>query len=573
MLDISKGKSLLENNALKDRFIDLDTEQIATYSEQLSKEVTSGRLSKEVFNKLVNDKVIELDKNRKEALKNISASTYLKTFQGLNEKMFPGGKDEKASFLTPTEKKSTSNRYHLGELNYELLSTKEKNAMDAKLEKAGLKPSSEVLKTNPEIKNAYQKLIVNYVLKEREILSKVQESALNQKQIDAFKNSAIKEVKTMVTTLKAREKAAFEVKISYKDPSTGKIVSKLVDSRDPSLNAEQSKLAKKALAEKEETRILKERDKVEKEWKAANDKILEQKLLDAASEARIRELTSYSQQEWVDAMTEQPDPDKRAKMLEERKLKEHAAEIREIQSIQIEKRVERYVDNSLLGQGENGGAYKTVINTFDELKSIDIDKHIKELSDTNPKMTEDTKKQIRESLELIKKFKSAEDFANQTKSALCNIITGWEAAMIAGRKVEPDFAKFYVEQVKLGAITVDTHGKNEAVFYGTSKEYLGPSELLSDAKGPNLNFSTQEGRGKIIDYLESTPSRVAMVHLDYEGDGKGDHFVVAYKNSQGEWIIKDHNETGKPSYGRWKYGGLLSDAVDKGKIKDIRLVK
>ena len=45
--------------------------------------------------------------------------------------------------------------------------------------------------------------------------------------------------------------------------------------------------------------------------------------------------------------------------------------------------------------------------------------------------------------------------------------------MIAGRKVEPDFAKFYVEQVKLGAITVDTHGKNEAVFYGTSKEYLG----------------------------------------------------------------------------------------------------
>jgi hypothetical protein len=145
--------------------------------------------------------------------------------------------------------------------------------------------------------------------------------------------------------------------------------------------------------------------------------------------------------------------------------------------------------------------------------------------------------------------------------------------MIAGRKVAPDFAKFYVEQVKLGAITVDTHGKNEAVFYGTSKEYLGPNELLSDSKGPNLNFSTQEGRGKIIDYLESTPSRVAMVHLDYEGDGKGDHFVVAYKNSQGEWIIKDHNEKGTPSKERWKYGGLLSVAVKKGKIKDIRLVK
>lgn len=76
--------------------------------------------------------------------------------------------------------------------------------------------------------------------------------------------------------------------------------------------------------------------------------------------------------------------------------------------------------------------------------------------------------------------------------------------MIAGRKVDPDFAKFYVEQVKLGAITVDTYGKNEAVFYGTSKEYLGPSELLSDPKGLNLDFSSQAGRGKIIDYLEST---------------------------------------------------------------------
>ena len=58
--------------------------------------------------------------------------------------------------------------------------------------------------------------------------------------------------------------------------------------------------------------------------------------------------------------------------------------------------------------------------------------------------------------------------------------------MIAGRKVEPDFAKFYVEQVKLGAITVDTHGKNEAVFYGTSKEYLGeprpaPSTIFNNS--------------------------------------------------------------------------------------------
>lgn len=111
------------------------------------------------------------------------------------------------------------------------------------------------------------------------------------------------------------------------------------------------------------------------------------------------------------------------------------------------------------------------------------------------------------------------------------------------------------------------------MFYGTSKEYLRPSELLSDPKGPNLDFSTQEGRVKVIDYLETTSSNVAMVHIDYEADGKGDHFIVAYKDSQGNWRLKDHNETGTPSDDRWKYGGLLSEAVRDGKIKDIRVVK
>jgi hypothetical protein len=252
----------------------------------------------------------------------------------------------------------------------------------------------------------------------------------------------------------------------------------------------------------------------------------------------------------------------------------HKERLAVLDSFNIENRVATYVDYNLLGQGKNGGAYKTVLGTFEALKSIDIDQHIKELSDKNPNMTDESKSKIRESLELIKKFKSAEDFANQTQSALCNIITGWEAAMIAGRKdVNSNFAQFYIDQVKLGAITVDTHGKNEAVFFGASKEYLGPNELLSDPKGLNLDFSSQAGRAKIIDYLESTSSNVAMVHIDYEADGRGDHFVVAYKDAAGNWRLKDHNETGTPSDDRWKYGGLLSEAVRDGKIKDIRLVK
>jgi hypothetical protein len=134
--------------------------------------------------------------------------------------------------------------------------------------------------------------------------------------------------------------------------------------------------------------------------------------------------------------------------------------------------------------------------------------------------------------------------------------------------VNPNFAEFYIEQVKLGAITVDKHGENKAVFYGTSKEYLGESELLSDPEKSNIDFSSKSGQGRAIDYLNSTASRVAMVYLDYEADGKGDHFVVAYKDSQGEWRLRDHNV----KEGGSKVGDDLFVALDRNEIKDIRLV-
>ncbi|WP_246838241.1 hypothetical protein [Leptospira meyeri] len=60
---------------------------------------------------------------------------------------------------------------------------------------------------------------------------------------------------------------------------------------------------------------------------------------------------------------------------------------------------------------------------------------------------------------------------------------------------------------------------------------------------------------------------MAQVYLDYDGNGKGDHFVIAYKDPSGKWTIKDHNyEKGS------KVGDDLVKALDFNQIKDIRLV-
>jgi len=348
-IDIAKGKNLLEVNALKDRNIDFQTDMIATTAEAYSRAVDAGQMTHGEAETLLKEHAQSLERQRDFAVKNISSSTYLKTIQSLNETIFPSGKTEKATYYTAAEIKSTSDRYHLGKLNYELISPKDRNAIEAKLEKAGLKPPAEMLKTTPEMKAAYQDLVVNYALKERQILAKSQESAINQKKLDSIKNSAVKEVTTQVTTLQKREKAAFEVKISYKDPESGRSITKTVDSRDTSLTTEQSKLAEKALAEKEEARVLKERDKVEAEWKATNERILDQRILEAAADARLTELTRVTDADMFDAISEESDPGKREALLKERKeqlMREHASEIKEIESISGYKIVDSYVERA-----------------------------------------------------------------------------------------------------------------------------------------------------------------------------------------------------------------------------------
>ncbi|MCZ8344309.1 MAG: hypothetical protein O9301_14840 [Leptospira sp.] len=112
-----------------------------------------------------------------------------------------------------------------------------------------------------------------------------------------------------------------------------------------------------------------------------------------------------------------------------------------------------------------------------------------------------------------------------------------------------------------GEITVGTHGGKQAVFYGSGKEYLGKSHLVENVIGKDRNA--------VIAELNKGPNKVAIVEIDTDAtpDGKGNHFIIAYQNTNGDWIMQDHT-----SKEPWRNGGKLEKALDENKITSIRIL-
>ncbi|MCW7521796.1 hypothetical protein [Leptospira soteropolitanensis] len=221
--------------------------------------------------------------------------------------------------------------------------------------------------------------------------------------------------------------------------------------------------------------------------------------------------------------------------------------------------------NGKLSQGKNGPIAQTVKSTYEYFQGINIETEIAGLSG-------DKKAIARDALKYIQDYTSADQFANDTQSALCNVISAWEAGILANRspeQVNRNFAEFYKEQVLAGNIKKDNYGSTVGVFYNSDKPYLEPTKVLSN----NIDFSTDAGKASAIQELNTTSARVAQIYLDYPGGKKGEHFVIAYKNAQGDWIIKDHNEKGSMNPDNWKNGGKLINAINRGLIADIRLVE
>lgn len=406
------------------------------------------------------------------------------------------------------------------------------------------------------------------VLQERSVSSLKKDSQTLDTTIKTRTKEITKEVTSLVNSIEKREKEAFVVRVGITDPN-GKIITKELDIRDPNLTTENKKIAEQAIYEREQIKIDRELTKALKEFDSTQEKILQNKIFDEAVRLELNQLSTLSGNEIRAIALENPGAtpnqleDIRRQRLKE-KIAENSVRINELNSLQLENRVNALNQNGQLSQGKDGPIAQTVKSTFEFFQKIDIEA---EIADIKP----ESKKAIaREALLHIKEYKSADQFANDTQSALCNVISAWEAGILANRsedKVNRNFAEFYKEQVLAGNIKKDTYGKDTVgVFYNSDKPYLEPTKILSD----KIDFSTDDGKASAINELNSTSARVAQIYLDYPGGKKGEHFVIAYKNAAGDWIIKDHNENGKPS---WKNGGKLVKAIEDGKIADIRLVE
>jgi hypothetical protein len=454
---------------------------------------------------------------------------------------------------------------------YEVIPPKIKASIEARLAEAGLKPDFDSLPNGSLLKSNYERAIVSQYLETKSIDQKKEVMTATLKEANNIKASIKTEVTNTVKRADSLIKANLEVKIPKLDANgepvlkNGKPVMEAVRIDNNDLTSKQRELVDKAKQEKLQLAINAEQSKELKNLMADGERIADQKILDKAIATEREALLRVPPEKIREIASREPDPSKRQDEINKIRdglAVEHRERLAELDSFNVENRVQSIVDPSKMSQGVDGPVYKQVISTYEYFKNIDVETEVAKISDP------DKKKIAREALEFIRDTPTAEKFANDTQAALCNVISAWEAAMIADRPgVSKDFPTFYKEQVLAGNIQKDTYGKDTVgVFFNADKPYLEPTQRLAS----DNDFSTDSGRERINETLASTSANVAQVYLDYPGGKTGEHFVIAYKDSRGDWIIKDHNEKGAPN---WKNGGSLADAVSKGKIADVRLLK
>jgi hypothetical protein len=447
---------------------------------------------------------------------------------------------------------------------YEIIPANIKASIDARLSAAGLKPDFDTLPNGSLLKSQYERVIVSQYLETKVIDQKKAEMSSTIKEVKKVQTEYKTEVTNTVDSTASKIQANLVVKIPQLDANgdpvlkNGKPVMESVRLDNPDLTAKQRELVDKANKEKLQTAINKEQAKDLKVLLANGEQFAENLILERAIAIERESLLKVSPEKISEIASREADPAKRAielqKAQEELKLL-NKDRLQQLDDLDFNSRVNKVVDYTKLNQiGDlSSGAAREILNTYDKLKSLDIEKTIADVP-------EKLRDEVRKNLETIRDgFKNEADFALKTSSALCNVISGWEAARLANRPgISENFADFYVDQVKRGEITVGTHNGAEAPFYGSGKNYLDPSHLVKDIKDTNA----------VMQELNSTANNVVVVEIDTDKnpDGKGNHFIVATRQN-GEWMLRDH--TSKEA---WRMNGSLSKALEDGKITAIRIL-
>ncbi|MCU0825785.1 MAG: hypothetical protein MUF77_14240, partial [Leptospira sp.] len=327
----AKTKSKFLENAGDSKHIRDAIDSLSAYAEGYSRMIKDGQLTAEVASQLLKDRTEAVWKEINSLDKNVATSVYIKTFNQMEKSILPNGIDPKG--LTDAERKVmvfSGNNY---QLLFDKLSSKERTVAEQKLALAGLKPPTIDASASPEVANqlrsSYEKLVVKMAMEERRVGTLTKELNNTTRLLNTEKSNIQREVTSSISTIVAREKKLFEVKISVVDDS-GKWKTITVDTRDPNLSPDIKKVADKALADKEWKRILNERNKAEAEFKLNEQFKFESALADAAVQNRLTELTTITPGERLTLEVRYPDPLERQKAADEfltNKLMENKAEI------------------------------------------------------------------------------------------------------------------------------------------------------------------------------------------------------------------------------------------------------
>ncbi len=174
----------------------------------------------------------------------------------------------------------------------------------------------------------------------------------------------------------------------------------------------------------------------------------------------------------------------------------------------------------------------------------------------------------------IKDIFTSGTFANDSQSAICYSFVNYVMQKANGI-TDASFSKWYLDNVKAGAIGVGTHNGHKGVFQGTGD--VNPKTFGDGQNVNGVNYGTfkeplridhedKPAVNRAVTQLNNSSAQTAILHIDTGSGGEGDHFITIIRNPEaGTWETVDHTGTG------WSRGQNPFDPT-KDYLKNIRRI-
>lgn len=195
--------------------------------------------------------------------------------------------------------------------------------------------------------------------------------------------------------------------------------------------------------------------------------------------------------------------------------------------------IEKITDPNMMGQWGDAPVRTIFTDVYESIKSDEeINSHLNYVKGKSAIDYEKYKKIIDYILETDSKTLAA-----QTATASCCIESYWIYSVAMGYN-NLDFKQFYMSELLKGNIgRVKNNGQTDLFFGSGTSLWQDQYNMKREVPGDGITIGD---RREIVDELNESGKRYAVVAYDYKGRGYGHHYLVIAKNKQGEWYMYDH---------------------------------